>query len=200
LVPTWQWIFFVGGIFASAFFSSAETALTALGEARVQSLAESGGRRNSLIRLWQKHPDRVLSALLVGNTMVNVGLGSLTALMADSAGYGHAVAVLTGVTTVILLIFGEITPKTFAKRHATGFVRMAARGGDTLGAAVRGTNEPDAVLLNFGTRPEMVLGLFSGRFIDGASLEGVILGPESFGDPPAGPFPATSVDITLNRQ
>jgi putative hemolysin len=124
LVPTWQWIFFVGGIFASAFFSSAETALTALGEARVQSLAESGGRRNSLIRLWQKHPDRVLSALLVGNTMVNVGLGSLTALMADSAGYGHAVAVLTGVTTVILLIFGEITPKTFAKRHATGFVRV----------------------------------------------------------------------------
>jgi hypothetical protein len=86
------------------------------------------------------------------------------------------------------------------QRHSTGFVRMAARGGDTLGAAVRGTNEPDAVLLNFGTRPEMVLGLFSGRFSDGTSLEGVILGPESFGDPPAGPFPATSVDITLNRQ
>jgi len=86
------------------------------------------------------------------------------------------------------------------QRHATGFVRMAARGGDTLGAAVRGTNEPDAVLLNFGTRPEVVLGLFTGRFSDEASLEGIILGPESFGDPPAGPFPATGVDITLNRQ
>src|SRR6185503_5270428 len=62
-----------------------------------------------------------LSALLIGNTLVNVGLGSLTALMADEAGYSHAIAVLTGITTVILLLFGEITPKTFAKRYASGY-------------------------------------------------------------------------------
>ena len=121
MVPTWQWIGFAGGIFASAFFSSAETALTALGEARVSSLIDSGGKRAALLRLWQKHPDRILSALLLGNTLVNVALGSLTALMADEAGYSHAIAILTGVTTVMLLIFGEITPKTFAKRHASGY-------------------------------------------------------------------------------
>ncbi len=121
LVPSWQWIAFVAGILASAFFSSAETALTALGEARVRSLVETRGRRAPLLRLWLNHPDRILAALLLGNTLVNVGLGSLTALMAEEAGYGHGLAVLTGVTTVILLLFGEITPKTFAKRHASGY-------------------------------------------------------------------------------
>jgi len=121
LIPTWQWTAFVAGLLASAFFSSAETALTTLGEARVRSLVETGGRRAGLLRLWLNHPERILSALLCGNTLVNVGLGSLTALMADEAGWGNAVAALTGVTTVLLLLFGEITPKTFAKRHAGGF-------------------------------------------------------------------------------
>lgn len=121
MVPSWQLSAFLGGLLASAFFSSSETALTALGEARVQSLIDAGGRRARLLRLWQRHPERILSALLIGNTLVNVGLGSLTALMADEAGYSHAIAALTGVTTVLLLLFGEITPKTIAKRHASGF-------------------------------------------------------------------------------
>ena len=121
MVPPWQWVAFFGGLVGSAFFASSETALTSLGEARVQSLVDSGGRREGLLRIWQRHPDRILSALLIGNTLVNVGLGSLTALMADEAGYSHAIALLTGITTVILLLFGEITPKTFAKRHASGF-------------------------------------------------------------------------------
>ena len=121
MVPYWQWLAVFGAIAASAFFSSSETALTALGEARVQSLIEDGGRRGRFLTLWQKHPDRILAALLLGNTLVNVGLGSLTALMADEAGYSHAIALFTGVTTVVILIFGEITPKTFAKRHASGF-------------------------------------------------------------------------------
>ena len=121
MIPSWQWAAFVAGLAGSAFFSSSETALTALGEARVRSLVDTGGRRASFLRLWQAHPDRILSALLVGNTLVNVGLGSLTALMADEAGYSHGIALLTGVTTVLLLLFGEITPKTFAKRHASGY-------------------------------------------------------------------------------
>jgi putative hemolysin len=121
LVPNWQWLAFGAGLLGAAFFSSAETALTALGEARVRALVEAGGRRASFLRFWLSHPDRILSALLLGNTLVNVGLGSLTALIADEAGYGHGIAILTGVTTVILLVFGEITPKTFAKRHASKY-------------------------------------------------------------------------------
>jgi CBS domain containing-hemolysin-like protein len=121
LVPTWQWIIGLLALVGSAFFSSAETALTALGEARVQALIDSGRRRARLLRLWQKHPDGILSALLLGNTLVNVGLGALTALIADEMGASHAVALLTAATTIIILLFGEITPKTFAKAHASGY-------------------------------------------------------------------------------
>ena len=121
MVPTWQWLAFLGGLLGCAFFSSAETALTALGEHRVSALVDSGGKRARLLKLWQKHPDRILSTLLLGNTLLNVGLGSLTALIADEAGWGHALAILTGCTTAVLLIFGEIVPKTFAKRHASGY-------------------------------------------------------------------------------
>ena len=82
MVPLWQWITLGAALVGSAFFSSTETALTALGEARVRALIESGGRRASFLRLWQKHPDGILSTLLLGNTLVNVGMGAITALIA----------------------------------------------------------------------------------------------------------------------
>jgi CBS domain containing-hemolysin-like protein len=125
VIPTWQWLTLVFGLFAAAFFSSAETALTALSEARVQALVDSGSKRASLLRLWQKHPDRILSTLLIGNTLVNVGMGALTALIADELGFSHGVALITAVTTIVILIFGEITPKTFAKNHAAGYAVWA---------------------------------------------------------------------------
>src|SRR5256885_12008114 len=111
----------VAGLFLAGFFSSAEPALTALGEARVQHLSETRGWRGSLLRLWQRHPERILSALLLGATLVNVGMGSITALIAEEMGLSNGLVLLTGITTLVLLIFGEITPKTLAKRHATGF-------------------------------------------------------------------------------
>jgi putative hemolysin len=121
VVPAWQWIILIAALIGSAFFSSTETALTALGDARVSALIDSGSRRAGLLRFWQRHPDRILSALLLGNTLVNVGMGSLTTLIADELGATHAIAILTGLTTVVILLFGEITPKTFAKRHASGY-------------------------------------------------------------------------------
>ena len=118
MVPDWQWISIVLGLLASAFFSASETALTSLGDARAQGLVESGSRRAALLRLWQKSPEGILTAILLGNTLVNVGMGSLTAVVAHEMGADRSLAVVAGVTTVVLLIFGEVTPKTFAKRHA----------------------------------------------------------------------------------
>ena len=119
MIPTWQWVTLVAGLAASAFFSAAETGLTALGDARVSALVEQGGRRGSLLKLWKERPERVLATLLLGNTLVNVSMGSLTAIMAVEAGFGKRLALVTGATTFLLLVFGEVTPKTFAKRYAS---------------------------------------------------------------------------------
>jgi CBS domain containing-hemolysin-like protein len=118
MIPTWQWMTLAMGLAVSAFFSAAETALTSLGDARVSALVERGGRAGALLALWRDHPDRVLTALLLGNTLVNVSMGSLTTLMAVEAGFHDALAVVTGATTFLLLVFGEVTPKTFAKRYS----------------------------------------------------------------------------------
>jgi len=120
VVSTWQWVSLFLGLLLSAFFSAAETALTASGEARVRHLVDTGGWRGMLLKLWQRHPERILSTLLLGNTLANVGLGSLTAVIAHDLGADSKLAIVTGLTTVVVLVFGEITPKTFAKRHARG--------------------------------------------------------------------------------
>ena len=114
---TWQWAAAAAGLFASAFFSSAETALTSLGEARVAALIDAGGARARLLRRWQRDPDRILSALLLAATLVNIGMGTLSAIIAESLGLTHALAIVTAITTVAVLLFGEITPKTLAKRY-----------------------------------------------------------------------------------
>lgn len=118
-VPTWQWIAVLGCLFASAFFSGAETALTALGEARVSALIERGGRA-SLLTVWQRHPERVLTALLLGNTLVNIAVGSLTTLIAVQLGVDHGALLGTAASTLVVLVFCEVAPKTLAKRYSTG--------------------------------------------------------------------------------
>jgi putative hemolysin len=122
-VPTWEWLLAVFFLVGSAFCSGTETALTALGEARARQLRDEGGRRAQKLSLWIDHPERVLSTLLIGNTLVNIGAGALAASMsvriANRTGWsaGTTLGVATAITTVIVLFFGEIVPKTLAKRH-----------------------------------------------------------------------------------
>ncbi len=122
-VPTWKWLLAALFLVGSAFCSGTETALTALGEARARKLRDAGGRRGRLLSLWIEHPERVLSTLLIGNTLVNVGAGALAASIAASvaarAGWSATtvVAAATAVTTLVVLFFGEIVPKTLGKRY-----------------------------------------------------------------------------------
>jgi CBS domain containing-hemolysin-like protein len=110
-------------VLTSAFCSGSETALTALGDARARQLVESGGRQARMLAIWVKSPERVLSALLIGNTLVNIGAGALTGNVAGdlarAQGWPQAsvIAVATAVTTSVILFLGEIIPKTIAKRH-----------------------------------------------------------------------------------
>jgi putative hemolysin len=122
-VANWEWLLAIVFLLGSIFCSGTETSLTALGDARIHQLVDSGGRRARLLRLWLEHPDRVLSTLLIGNTLVNIGAGALAGDIAAGVaavhGYkpGTALAFATALTTVVILLVGEIIPKTLAKRH-----------------------------------------------------------------------------------
>lgn len=101
----------------SAFFSSAETALTTVNRIRIRTLAEDGSRRAGTVLAITDDSGKMLSAILIGNNIVNLSAASLTTSLAYHFG-GSMVAFASGILTVLILLFGEITPKTMATIHA----------------------------------------------------------------------------------
>ncbi len=98
----------------SAFFSSAETAFTTLRRARVESLVEDGSKRAALVLKILDDPGRMISAILIGNNIVNISASALmTVLVSETVG-NWAVGFATGLLTLLVLLFGEIVPKTLA--------------------------------------------------------------------------------------
>ena len=103
----------------SAFFSSAETALTTVNKIRIRSLMEDGVKRAKIVNSLVEDPSKMLGAILIGNNIVNLSASSLTTTLAITyfeSDYGTGIA--TGILTLLILIFGEITPKTLATIHA----------------------------------------------------------------------------------
>jgi CBS domain containing-hemolysin-like protein len=113
-----QIIFLVVCILLSAFFSSAETALTTSNRIRMRTLAENGDKRAAKVLALTSNSGKMLSAILIGNNVVNLSASSMATALAlrllGSVGAGIA----TGVLTLLILIFGEISPKTIATIHA----------------------------------------------------------------------------------
>ncbi|MCI9237332.1 MAG: HlyC/CorC family transporter [Dorea sp.] len=101
----------------SAFFSSAETALTTVNKIRIRSLADEGSKRAKTVLEITDNSGKMLSAILIGNNIVNLSAASLTTSLAYGFG-GSMVAIASAVLTVAILLFGEITPKTMATIHA----------------------------------------------------------------------------------
>ena len=101
----------------SGFFSSAETALTTSNKMKMRSLAEEGNRRAKKVLKITENSGKMLSAILIGNNIVNIAASALTTTIAYRFG-GSAVAFASGVITLLILLFGEITPKTMATIHA----------------------------------------------------------------------------------
>ena len=110
----------------SAFFSSAETALTTVNKIRIRSLAEEKNKRARRVLQLTEDPSKMLSAVLICNNIVNLSASSLSTAYAfnicqrlhleDSTSLGAGIA--TGILTILILIFGEITPKNLATRNA----------------------------------------------------------------------------------
>ena len=109
----------------SGFFSSAETALTTVNKIRMRALADEGNKRAVTVLEITENSSKMLSAILIGNNIVNLGAASLTTTLAYSLG-GSAVAFASALLTVFILIFGEITPKTMATIHAEKFSLLYA--------------------------------------------------------------------------
>ncbi len=115
---TYQLIILLILLVLSAFFSSFETALMSVNKIKLRTLADDGNKRAELtLNIIEKQMPKVLSAILIGNNIVNISASSLATTLAYHFG-GYMVSVATAVLTVIILVFGEITPKNYATLNA----------------------------------------------------------------------------------
>lgn len=109
-----QFLILIILLMLSAFFSSAETALTTVNRMRMRTLAEDGNKRAQRVLKITDNQGKMLSAVLIGNNLVNIYASSLTTTLAGKIFGSQWIAVATGVLTLLILIFGEISPKTIS--------------------------------------------------------------------------------------
>lgn len=113
-------------IILSAFFSATETAFFSMNKIRMKSLAGEGNKKAKRVLKISDKIDSLLSAILIGNNLVNIATTAIaTVLFIDLLGEDLGATVATVVTTVVVLIFGEITPKSLAKNSPEAFVMFA---------------------------------------------------------------------------
>ena len=108
----------------SGFFSSAETALFSISRAKARHIAKERGLTNSLIKKMKDDPHRLLSTILIGNNLVNVAATALATAITIGLAATHAVGIATGLMTALILIFGEIIPKSIATRNNVLIARL----------------------------------------------------------------------------
>jgi len=108
----------------SAFFSISETALFSLSKAKIEKLRRSDGKLDKFVAKILDDPRRLLITILIGNTLVNTASASIVASFATSILGNRGIGVAIGITTVMLLIFGEIMPKTIAIHHAESISKV----------------------------------------------------------------------------
>ena len=110
----------------SAFFSSTETALMSLNRYRLRHRAKNGQRSAKLAELLLERPDRLIGLILLGNNAVNLAAAALVTVISLRLGGESAVLVGTMILTFVVLIFGEVAPKTIAALHPTRVALPAA--------------------------------------------------------------------------
>lgn len=114
-------------IILSAYFSATETAFSSMNRVRIKYLSDQGNKRATLALKLSENYDRLLSTILIGNNIVNILVASIgTLLFADLLGAETGATVSTAVVTVLVLIFGEISPKSLAKDAPETFAMLSA--------------------------------------------------------------------------
>ena len=114
----WTLILLFSLIVMSAFFSASEMALSAVNKVRLKTMAEDGDPRAQRTLAMVERFDRTLSVILVGNNVVNIAAASTATVLATRIFGGSGIAIATAITTVVILVFGEVLPKSIAKENA----------------------------------------------------------------------------------
>jgi len=111
----------------SGYFSATETAFLSFNKLRMKTMAEKGNKRASLVLKLSANYDSMLSTILIGNNIVNIlGTSLTTVLFVNLIGEANGASVATIVTTVVVLIFGEVSPKSIAKESPEKFALFSA--------------------------------------------------------------------------
>lgn len=113
-------------VLLSAFFSSAETALTTVNEVRLRTLAQEGSKRAARALSILNKYSKMLSTILIGNNIVNISASSVATTFAIRIWGSYAVGIITGILTITILIFGEIIPKTWAMSNSESIALLYA--------------------------------------------------------------------------
>ncbi|MDG1157580.1 MAG: HlyC/CorC family transporter [Litorivicinaceae bacterium] len=113
-------------IVLSGFFSSSETGLMAINRVRLQHQAEEGSKAAARILSLLDRPDRLIGLILIGNNFVNILASAIATVLAVRVFGDAGVAIATGVLTLVILIFAEVTPKTFAALHPERIAKPAS--------------------------------------------------------------------------
>lgn len=113
--PFFEWMSLAAGLMVSAFFSASEAALMSISVDRTKQLIEEGGARGKALQFLAERPNHILTTILVGNNLANAFIASMTTSIASRNFADDAIALSVGAATLFILVFGEITPKTFAR-------------------------------------------------------------------------------------
>ncbi len=109
----------------SAYFSATETAFTSINKIRLKNLAGSGDQRAKRVLMLEEQYDNLLSTILVGNNLVNIGLTAVATVLFVELFPLYGATLSTIVVTILVLIFGEISPKSLAKEHPEKFAMFS---------------------------------------------------------------------------
>ena len=114
-------------VIMSAYFSATETAFSSLSRSRIKMMMERGNRKAALVYKLSENYDKLLSTILVGNNIVNIAVSSIaTVFFIDHLGESTGPMAATVVATIVVLIFGEISPKSLAKESPERFALFSA--------------------------------------------------------------------------
>lgn len=114
-------------VLLSAFFSASEIALISLSKSKVNDLVDSKVGNSRILKKLKDNPHRILITVLVGNTIVNIAASSIATVLFTEKFGDAGIGMATGIMTFVILVFGEITPKSFAQQHAEGMSLLVAK-------------------------------------------------------------------------